>query len=222
MRGIPSHQEILRKAKESPDVAAITKLATEFFAAFAEAAKKDLKGEKGNQGEQGKEGKSGIQGKPGPEGKAGPQGKPGPEGKSGKTVTKEDLIPLIKSLLPKDASKDQEKIIRDLFAKLEKSITDRLAKMEDKKRRTVSGGKAGGMGDPQHETFNITTATVTITTNYPIAAMGNAIFKCAYQGQTLQKGTHFTVGIDNQTVTFVPAVRAQFENSTVMELTYAR
>lgn len=133
----------------------------------------------------------------------------------GKTPTKKELTDLIKALLPSDQYKELTKQIKDM--------RDGLEKDQEKKKKTVSGGgKAGGMGDPQHETFAITTATVSISAAFPIAARGNAILKCAYQGQILHKDTHFTVGTDNQTITFVSAVRAQFENNTVVELTYIR
>jgi len=139
------------------------------------------------------------------------------KGEDGKKPTEKELLALMKPLIPKDIEKKIEK----LSNKVDK-VLEGIEKAAEKKRKTVPGGKAGGMGDPQHETFNITTATTAITTAYPIAARGNAIMKCAYQGQILHKDTHFTVGNDYQTITFVAGVQAQFENGTVAEITYIR
>lgn len=73
------------------------------------------------------------------------------------------------------------------------------------------------MGNVQHERFNTTSATTTVTTKYSIAGGGFAIW-AYYQGQEIFRGTAYTVGNDHKTLTllFTP------EDSTVIDITYMR
>lgn len=87
---------------------------------------------------------------------------------------------------------------------------------------SASAGKGGGMGNPQHEEFTVTTATTTITTAYPIAAGGYAVMNCRYQGQALDFGTHYTVGSDHRTITLDSTMTAQITDGDKISITYIR
>lgn len=92
-----------------------------------------------------------------------------------------------------------------------------------KQQKTSSKGSGGGgMGNVQHQVFDISAGTASVQTTFPIAGNGNAIFKCAYQGQELHMTTHFTIGTDYRTITFTAAVQAQFVNNTTIGVTYVR
>lgn len=134
------------------------------------------------------------------------------------TPSKTEIKEIAKSVIPADKS---EKIIESLKKEINK-LEEKFNKAEEKRRKTVSGGKPGGMGNPQHESFAISSATTTITTSYPIGAEGTAIMNFHYQNSQLFLGTHFTVGSNKTTITFDSSVTAQFEDGMVAKITYIR
>lgn len=89
-------------------------------------------------------------------------------------------------------------------------------KREVTKKGTSSG--SGGMGNTQHETKNVSSATSTITTNYPISNGGYGIIGAYYQSAFIVRGEHYTVGGDRKTLTllFTP------EDNTKIDLVYVR
>jgi len=91
-----------------------------------------------------------------------------------------------------------------------------------KKSQAYKTKPSGGMGLPIHETFNISTGTISVTTEYPIAGNGNAIFKSNYEGSGMDKDIHFTVGADRKTINFNSTVQAQFADGTTFSITYIR
>ena len=97
-----------------------------------------------------------------------------------------------------------------------------IAELRGRKQSASGGQGGGGMGNPQHEEFSINSGTTTITTAFPIAAQGTAIFPFDYQGQVLRLNNHYTVGPNRKTITFDAAVQAQLVNGTTVGITYIR
>lgn len=147
-----------------------------------------------------------------------PKVKSGEDGKDGSVITKKQLKEKINSI----SGGVEIAVIKGLATRLQ--TLEQMIRESNRIKRQHGGGSkgGGGMGNPQHETFTISAGTTAITTNYPIAAGGNAIFKSAYQGMALDKDVHFTVGANRKTITFDTGVAAQFENNTVFSLTYIR
>lgn len=172
-----------------------------------------ITGPMGPQGPIGPKGESiiGPQGKEGKAGKNGKDGKPGKNGKDGSPDKPDEVVLKV--------NRAKNKIKASQVEDLEEVIKDLRTSVREVKRKSKGGG---GMGEPQHETFPISQGTSSITTTFPIAAKGNAIFKCAYQGQELDKGVHFTVGANRKTITFHTSLQAQFINSTTVSITYIR
>jgi hypothetical protein len=82
--------------------------------------------------------------------------------------------------------------------------------------KKAGGGKSGGgMGNMQHETKSVGSATTSVTTTYGVAAGGRAIW-VYYQGQGLAYGTHFTVSGKTITLLFTPV------DSTALDIIYVR
>lgn len=166
-------------------------------------------------------------------------GSAGKDGKDAESVNEDALVAAVLSQVPppvpgKDGSPD---LPDEVVAKVNKAsvkirqgqvegLSEDLMRMATNIRERAGkagGGKGGGgMGNPQHETFAITAATTSVTTAFPIAAQGNAIFKSAYQGMALDKDMHYTVGANRKTLTFDAGVAAQFESNTIFSITYIR
>lgn len=175
-------------------------------------------GKPGKDGEDGKPGKDGLHGKPGVT--------PDPvliakmasefvkQGEDGSPDTPDEIATKLNSL---------EGVLKlSLFAGLEDKLKDlKRALLVSKKDKKLGGG-GGGMGDTQHETKDITSATTTITTDFPIANDGKAIFSFTYNNAVLERTNHYTVGADRKTITFDSDVQAQFENNTTVYIIYAR
>lgn len=178
---------------------------------------KDIRGDKGEEGKRGEKGEKGELGKDGKDGKPGREGKdgrdsfvPGPKGDRGDPG--KDGSP--------DNPKDIAKKLNTLTGVLEMTVIKGLEKQLANVIRTTRErgiSKGGGMGNVQHETFNVSSATTSIDSAYPIAGGGYAIWGF-YQGQQIQRGTHYTVGSNRRTLTltFTP------EDSTVITLIYIR
>lgn len=154
------------------------------------------------------------------------------KGDKGDTPTPEELTALIKTLLPEEED-DEEEDGTEIATKLnettetvEISVIKGLMKaLEDLKREIKSvaqikkqGGGGGGMGNIQHETNAISSATTTVTTQYSISQNGYGIIGAYYQGQLLFRGTHYTVGGDRKTLTltFTP------DDNTNIDIVYVR
>ncbi len=108
-----------------------------------------------------------------------------------------------------------QKVIRgleDAFARINKSIAN-----VSRIKSSSSGKSGGGMGNVLHESFNTSSATTTITTSSRIAGGGNALW-LYYQGQQLFKGTDFTVGANQRTITLLDTL----QDSTKITVTYIR
>lgn len=119
--------------------------------------------------------------------------------------------------------------LNTLDEKVKMSVIDGLEKKFELLKQTIqnikrgSGGTGGGgMGNTQHETFAISAGTTSITTAYPIAGSGNAIFSFTYENARLEMTNHYTVGANRKTITFHADIQAQFINNTVAAITYAR
>jgi len=175
-----------------------------------------MKGEKGEMGERGFEGPQGesVQGPPGTlgeNGKDGRDGLPGRNGENGKdgaeTFT-DEMREKLKSF--------------PIFSEVKRLITETAQTLTRREAARGGGKGGGGMGNPQHESFSISSATTSVTTKFPIAANGTAIFPFTYQGQVLILNVHYTVGTDKKTLTFVPAVQAQLNNNSTVAITYVR
>ena len=172
-----------------------------------------VKGDKGDRGDKGEKGKS-LQGTARPQGDVKVKGKKGDKGEKGEQGSPDTVKEIASKLNTEDGIIKMD-VISGLNQKLE-SI-GAAARQRNKK----GGGKSGGgMGNPEHETFSISAATTSVTTEFKIAAGGNAIFKAAYEGQELHKGVHFTVS--GKIITFAAEVQAQLENDTNFDVTYIR
>lgn len=98
---------------------------------------------------------------------------------------------------------------------LRKTIDEIKRAVRSKEKGGVGGG---GMGQTQHETKNVSSATTTITTDYPISGGGYGIMGAYYQSAFIVRGEHYTVGGDRKTLTllFTP------EDNTKIDLVYVR
>ena len=133
-----------------------------------------------------------------------PPAVPGIPGKDGSPDTPDQIATKVNTL----ENKIEQKAIKGLIptiAELWKAI-----------RASKKGGSGGGgMGNVQHETKSVGSATTTITTTHNIAGGGFAIW-AYYQGQNIVRGTHYTVNGKTLTLTFTP------QDSTSIDLIYMR
>ena len=128
---------------------------------------------------------------------------------------------LEKALIPQEVAtklntleeKVDMKVIKglsNLITALRLSIKDVGGRVRDSKAK---GG--GGSGNRQHETKNLTSSTITVTTIYNIAGGGFDIL-CFYQGQQVQRGVGYTVSGKTITLLFTPV------DSTFLDIVYTR
>ena len=189
--------------------------------------KPEFKGDKGEKGDsiKGEQGAIGLtpragidypipkDGKDGKKGKdsvvVGPKGDTGEKGKDGSPDTAEQVRDKLQTLIGE--------------ARLDKSAIKGLAEeiaviMRAIREKTVAQKGGGGMGNVQHESFNVSSATTTVATAYAIGGAGFAIFGAYYNGQQIQRGTHYTVGGNRKTLTltFTP------DDGTVITVVYMR
>jgi len=110
-------------------------------------------------------------------GEKGDPGVPGDKGDTGDSVKLEDILEEIKPELTR---------IREEVKK-------------------VAGSKqtGGGMGNVQHESKTVTSATTSINTTYTVAGGGYAIW-AYYQGQLIMRGVHYTVSGKTINLLFTP------------------
>lgn len=178
------------------------------------------KGEQGEQGPagknglpgpaglNGKDGVNGLDGKDGIDGLDGADGKDGKDGVDGKDGSPDSPIQIADKLNTLD-EKVEMKVIKGLDTQL-KNLSASI-------REKAGTAKGGGMGNVQHETKNLTSATTTVSTNYKIAGNGYAIWTY-YQGQLIMRGTAYTVGSDLKTLSllFTPV------DGTFIDIIYIR
>lgn len=184
------------------------------------------KPENGRDGNDGKEG-VGIMGPPGPQGPMGPmpvvgvdfrqpkdgengQSVIGPQGPEGKPGSPDSPIQIAKKL-----NALEEKVDMSVIKGLKKSFDAIRSSIRESKKE---GNKAGGgMGNVINQSFNVSSATTTITLSDRVAANGNALW-AYYEGALIVKNTGFTIGSDRKTVTllFVP------EDGTHIDVLFVR
>lgn len=97
----------------------------------------------------------------------------------------------------------EEKIEQKTIKGLLKTIENLKISIQNARMHNAKGGGGGGMGNAQHESFNVTSATTTITLAYNIASNGNAIW-ANYNGANIVKGTHYTQSGKVLTLLFTP------------------
>ncbi len=186
---------------------------------ITELIAKGMRGLKGDRGDKGDRGES-IEG---------PQGPMGPRGKD-YVLTSQD-IRAIADIIPKpkdgldgspDSSNEVVDKVNSATRKIKLAMIDGLEERLKLLHRTISekvvskGG--GGMGNVQHELFNVSSATTTVTTVSPISGNGYAIMGLFHNGQQLHRGTHYTVGGNRRTITltFTP------QDDTQITIVYIR
>lgn len=169
----------------------------------------------------------------------GEKGEQGDKGDKGDSPTKTFLKGLVKPLIPKpikgdkgdsikgdkgdDGSPDKPKDIVKKLHTLENVLDVKvlkglkpILKSIQESMRAVSKGGGGGMGLPVHEQFDGDGSTTEFTLSYNVAASGNAVMACRYQGQVQHLGDQYTISGKTLTFTFTPA------NGTKIEITYIR
>jgi hypothetical protein len=182
-----------------------------------------LKGDRGSDGVDGKDGidgKDGTDGRDGKDGIDGRNGKDGIDGKDGENgVNGKDGSPDTPDQVVDKANIAKKKIAMSVI----EGLTDEFATLRQSIRtiRTEKGGGSqggGGMGNVQHESHAVSSATTNITTAHKIAGSGFAIMGAYYQGQLIARGTHYVVGVDHKTLTltFTP------EDATIIDIIYIR
>jgi len=193
-------------------------------AAITDSMRKDIsntlkhlkKGDQGIPGPQGPKGPAGktIIGPRGPQGPKGdsvqgPQGPQGPKGEKGDDGSSDTPDAIVEKV-----NISRKKIPLQKISGLSELISEMKRAIRVKKG---GGGGGGGMGQPQHETFSVSSATTTITTQYPIAANGRAVWGY-YQSANIMYGEHYTVGGNRRTLTlqFTP------QDDTKIDLIYIR
>ncbi len=111
-----------------------------------------------------------------------------------------------------EALPDGEKLAIEAIQDLREEL-DELRKV-----RSAPGGGGGNLDVshwPRHEEFSMDGVATTITLIQAPGANGNAIFACRYQGQVLDKDTHYTV--DGNKITLVGFTP---ESGTIISITY--
>lgn len=124
------------------------------------------------------------------------------EPEDGKTPTKKELLALVKPIL-KAWKEDFDLRLAQGLRALQSSA------------RAGSASRGGGMGNAQHETKNVSSATTSVSLSSDVAASGRAIW-ASYQGQFLVYGTHYTISGKTMTLLFTP------QDDTFIDITYIR
>ncbi len=132
-------------------------------------------------------------------------GKNGINGKDGSPDTPDQVVEKV--------NKAKKKITQSSIEGLDKTF----AVINRSIREKGGGSGGGGMGNVQHESKSLTSASTSVTTNYKIAGNGYAIW-AYYQGQLVVRGNHYTVASDLKTLnlTFTP------QDGTFIDLVYIR
>lgn len=170
-----------------------------------------LKGEDGRSivGPRGAQGDS-IQGPVGPIGPRGPMGRidveevitavlkrlppPPKDGIDGSPDTGKEIVAKLQKLKGNDRlDKSAIKGLEDIEKGVSKILQDFRSSMSGQK-----GGGGGGMGKVLDETFAVTSATTSINLSNPI--MGGFAIWLDYNGSTLARPQHFSVGSNRKTI----------------------
>ena len=152
----------------------------------------------------------------------------------GKTPTERELTPIIQRLIPKTEIKEVKAIPSltsdQLVEKINTSerliafskiagLNEWVNKIQQMVREKKGGGGngGGGSGNRQHEHSAISSATTTVTTTYKIAGAGYDV-DVYYNGAYIARGTDYTVGTDQKTITllFTPS------DNSVADVVYTR
>lgn len=149
------------------------------------------------------------------------------DGKPGE-MPKVDYDGIYRTILTRigDIKDKAEEIVSKINNSKEKilisSIKGLQEELEGIKRAIREGGKGkgqsgGGMGNTQHESKAISSATTSVVTSYPISANGFALW-AYYQGQMIARGVGYTVSTDRKTINllFTPI------DNTYIDLIYIR
>jgi hypothetical protein len=203
-------QDSLDKAKKE--------LTEEIMSALIEIQQQTIKGDKGRDGKNGYTPKKNLDyfdGKDGVDGK---------DGKNGKDAIV-DYAPIIKEvskIVPKldtanqiaDKLNTKEEIIeRKVIKGLEKWMDNIKLSVSQKANKVMGGG--GGMGNVEHQSAALTSATTYVDLTNNVACKGYAIW-VYYQGQMLARGTGYTISGRRITLLFTP------ENTTYLDVIYIR
>lgn len=129
-----------------------------------------------------------------------------------------ERIPKPKEVSPKQMARGLETLTGD--ERLDKSAIKGLSEEFTGIQRQIReqrGGGGGGIGNFQHETKNVSSATTSITTNYKIGGGGFAVW-AFYEGALIVRGTAYTVNADHKTLPlqFVP------DDGTHIDIIYVR
>lgn len=153
------------------------------------------------------------------DGRDGRDGMDGKDGKDGEKGEKSDSNPDTPKQIAEKINTLEEVIEQHTIKGLNMFMQSVQNAVREARKPVARGG---GMGNPQHETFNLTTGSASIITAFPIAVSGNAVMGARYQGQTLNMIEHYTVGSDNRTITFNSELRNQFIEGGKFAITYIR
>lgn len=157
-----------------------------------------------------KDGRDGKDGKPGKDGHRGLDGKNGHDGKDGRDGTE---------ITPQEVAQKLNTLKSTIKISVIEGLEERLSSvLRVAKEKSTQKNGGGGLGNIQHESKNVSSASTSISTNYPIAGGGFAIIGAYYQGEFITRGTHYTVGANRKTLTltFVPI------DNTTIDLVYIR
>lgn len=131
----------------------------------------------------------------GPEGK---KGDPGLKGSDGSPDTPEEVVGKVNKV-----------------GGVKMSAIEGLPEAIKAAKKGGGGKSGGGMGNVQHETKPVSSATTSVNTTYPVAAGGRAAW-LYYQGQFLVYGTHYTIAGNTITLDFDKV------DGTFLDITYIR
>ncbi len=127
-------------------------------------------------------------------------------GMDGKTPTKEELIALIKPLIPAPREGKQGK--NENLADIREDIKQLKEDMKKQKSRVFGGySPLSPSHSPIHQSFNMNGTDTSVTLREGVAAQGTAIF-VRQNGQLLDLTTHYSVNGNKVTFTFTPAVNS--------------
>jgi hypothetical protein len=141
---------------------------------------------------------------------------------------------MVEKMIAEKMPKDHTKMVKEVMKKLptaEKMAREMESLPQNKKLDYEKGLKntpnnstqygsglvrsGGGMGNWEHQVFNTSSATTSITLSRNVAAGGSAIL-VRYQGQLLAHGVQYTISGKVITFTFT------LQDSTFVEVTYVR
>lgn len=158
-----------------------------------------VKGDKGDKGDKGNPGGRG------------PRGIMGPGGDDGYTPVKgKDYFD------GKDFVGSNEELVTKINSSKTKIKATQIENLQEFARnRGGKGGSGGGMGNWIHETFNVSSATSTVTLRSKIAAGGMAHI-LRYQGQVQDYSSHYTITGKTVSLLFTP------DDGTIISIAYVR